>query len=109
MFKMPFRRDNMRQKPFQLLRIVEQFYEQTAQIPLIEHIAHIKDYRVDFSNGSLSLPKQRRAQLALACLEPAIRLVDHIGATTATDYATIPVTVFKRLQRVADFHFGTTP
>jgi hypothetical protein len=48
-------------------------------------------------------------QLALARLEAAIRLVDHIGATTATDYATIPVTVFKRLQRVADFHFGTTP
>jgi len=48
-------------------------------------------------------------QSALACLEPAIRLVDHIGATTTTDNAAIPVTVFKRLQRVADFHFGTTP
>jgi len=43
--------------------------------------------------------------LALTCFEPAIRLVDHIGTTTTTDDAAIAVTVFKRLQRVADFHF----
>ncbi len=40
----------------------------------------------------------------MARLETTIRFVDHIGATTTTNHAVIPVTVFQGFQRVADLH-----
>jgi hypothetical protein len=44
------------------------------------------------------------AILALARLEAAIGLVDHIGAATTTDHAVIAMTVLQGLERVADLH-----
>jgi hypothetical protein len=41
---------------------------------------------------------------ALARLEAAIGLVDHIGPATATDNAVIPVTAFERLEAIANLH-----
>ena len=49
------------------------------------------------------------ARSALAGLEPAVGLVDHIGATAATDHAVVAVTVLERLQRIADLHVETLP
>lgn len=42
--------------------------------------------------------------LALAGLEPAVGLVNDVGAAATTDHAVIAVTVLERLQRVADLH-----
>jgi hypothetical protein len=49
-----------------------------------------------------------RRRLALAGLEPAVRLVDHVDATLAAHDAVVAVATAKRFQRVADFH-GTVP
>jgi hypothetical protein len=42
--------------------------------------------------------------LALACFEPAIRLVDDVSAAAPTDHAAIAVARLERLQAVADLH-----
>jgi len=57
MFEMPFRRHHMGKEPVQFLRVIDQFFEQAAQIPLIQHIADIKDDRIDFGNGSFPYQK----------------------------------------------------
>src|SRR3954468_9753162 len=46
--------------------------------------------------------------LALARLEPAVRLVDDVGAPTAADHAAIPVARLERLQAIANLH-GRAP
>ena len=95
----------MGQKPFQLLRVVDQFFIEKADIPPGNNIPDVEYYRVDFRNGD----NPPMSGLTLTRFKPAIRFVDHIGAATTTDHAAVPMTVFERLQRVADFHFGTTP
>ncbi len=57
--------------------------------------------RICFDRLSMS---GSEAGSALARFEPAIRFIDHIGASTATNHAAVPMAVFERLQRVADFH-----
>ena len=46
--------------------------------------------------------------LALARLEPAVCLVDDVGAAAATDDAAVPVARLQRLQRIANLH-GRAP
>ena len=48
MFEMPFGRDHIGKEPVQLLPVIDQFFEQAAQIPSIQHIADIEDDRVYF-------------------------------------------------------------
>ena len=52
---------------------------------------------------ALSVAKHR-TDSALACLEPAIRLVDHIGAPTTADDAVVAVAILEGLQRVTNLH-----
>ena len=47
---------------------------------------------------------KRRTDSALARLEPAICLVDHIGAPATTDHAIVAVPIFQGLQGVANLH-----
>jgi hypothetical protein len=44
------------------------------------------------------------SNLALASLEAALGLVDHVNAALAADQAVVAVTGTQRLQRVTDFH-----
>ena len=41
---------------------------------------------------------------ALACLEPALCLVDHVDTALAAHHAAVAVPVLQRTKRVADFH-----
>lgn len=64
---------------------------------------------IRFTNHAPMGPQVFSAKgLALARLKPAVGFVDYIGATTTTNHAVVAVTVFKRFQRVANFH-GTDP
>lgn len=51
---------------------------------------------------SEKVPDSRR--LALAGFKALLRLVDDVCAAATTDHAVVPVTVFERLERVADLH-----
>lgn len=42
--------------------------------------------------------------LALARLKPALRFVDDVNATAATDHAVVAMTLHERLERVFDLH-----
>ena len=42
--------------------------------------------------------------LALAGFKALLRLVDDVRAAATTDHAVVPVTVFERLERVANLH-----
>src|SRR5689334_25159053 len=48
--------------------------------------------------------KGLRPGLALPRFEPAVRLVDDVGAATPTDHAAIAVARLERLQAVANLH-----
>jgi hypothetical protein len=52
---------------------------------------------------ALSVAKRRTAS-ALAGFETPVRLVDHIGPAATTDDAVVAVTIFQRLQGIANLH-----
>jgi len=58
MLKMPLGRDDVIQEPFQFLRIVDQLFKQTAQIPAIEDIANIEDDGINCGNGRFICHRQ---------------------------------------------------
>ena len=79
----------------------------------IEHISrHAKTAAQEPLDGGLQHKNQivKNAKgLTLACLETTVGLVDDISAAATTDHAIIPVTVFERLQAIADLHDETLP
>src|SRR6478609_2424734 len=59
----------------------------------------------DASRYDLTRPNgPSRSESALARLEPAVGLVDHVSPATAADHAVVPVTIFQGLQAVANLH-----
>jgi hypothetical protein len=87
--EMPFLGDDVRQKRFERLIVLDQALVEVTRIPFEEDLADIED------DGVTASP---RSELALAGLEPAIRLVDHIGPAAATDHAVVAVPPLERLQ-----------
>ena len=73
---------------------------------------HAKTAARAFPNGGLqhyTFESNKRGRLALTRLETTVGLVDDISAAATTDHAIIPVTVFERLQAIADLHDETLP
>jgi len=52
--------------------------------------------------------RQGPGRLALARLEPALRLVDHINATPAANQAIVSVAKLQGFQGILDFHGSTS-
>ena len=127
MLKMPFFGDDVRQKPIALTRIVDQLFKKNAERPEKQNIAdvehdgtqgrgraytgkaHVVGRRQATPSGLVIVvtsSASHRADSALARLEPAIRLVDHIGAPATANHAVVAVAIFEGLQRVANLHGG---
>ena len=68
--------------------------------------AHIKCVSTGSAEDRRSQPGMGRiaVYLPLARLEPAIGLVDHIGAATAANHAVVAVAALERLEAVANLH-----
>ena len=86
------------------LRILGPFHEMPT-FAGVTKTAQMK--RAAVSRGPPKGPQGRR--LTLAGLEPAVRLVDDIGAPATADHAVVPMTVLERLQRITDLHGETLP
>lgn len=93
MLEMPIGRDDIFQKPFQFLRVIDQLFIKKAYVPPGNHVPDVKNYGVNPGGRGTC----HEAGLALTGFEPAIRFVDHIGAATTTDHAAVTMTVFERL------------
>src|SRR5690554_3238352 len=89
MLEMPIGRDDIFQKPFQFLRVIDQLFIKKAYVPPGKHGPEVKKYGVNpVGRGAC-----HEGGLTFAGLEPAIRFVEHIGAATTTDHAAVTMTV----------------
>jgi hypothetical protein len=88
MLEMPCMRHNIAQKTLTLARTRNELVVKVARIPFDQHLSGIED---DRSYG-------HRADLALTCLEAAVRLVDDVSPPTTANHPVVPVAILERLE-----------
>gem|GEM_PF-4774766 len=77
-----------RAKTFTLARTGNDIVVEMARILFDQHLANIEDNR---SHG-------HRTDLALTCLEAAVRLVDDVSPPTTANHPVVPVAILERLE-----------
>src|SRR4051812_31477521 len=94
MLEMPLMGDDIAQECVESPIVLDQAPVEDPRIPIVQDPADIEDDGRRLSqNGS-----------ALARLEAAVGLVDHIGTAATTDHAVVAVAILERLQGIADLH-----
>src|SRR5690606_3123972 len=111
--------------PVELGRVVDQLGVKVAQVPVEQHAADIEHHRARNVSHAKGLRKlgglqthrvllggreriAAQAASALARLEAAVGLVDHVSPAAAADHAVVAVAALERLEAVDDLH-GSIP
>jgi hypothetical protein len=75
---------------------------------LVAQCSRVPDKRKPRRKGAVCQPKKLKFRRisALTCLKTRVALVDHVGTSLAANDAAKAITLFRRFERIDDFHFS---